>query len=713
MKYEWNLNGEYGFLKNILMFIIIPIIGIYIMMILFNKNREITDNLAKEYDYKIMIQNKVQKFIMNIPNMIMNNNLTMETIGNYIWTDNDKKLLSKINEYDKKKNKLEFRLQLTRLSIEIIIFVMIINSLFKGNTGQSRNKLIYIILIEIYIALKIFMVYIKMTYPSLTSFIISEYFINQYRDDKTLFYLGDSLVNFTFIGVMLFALRLLPGFKDVHFVGWHIILIASIFIYNIASSIYTLKKLNDWEELDDNDINLGLINYLLISKQKGNKFDINEFKLILMNGMRNGFTSLFNIVSDEDKSEVIKKMIKSIDDESLNKLMKEFRHRMKMDGDSSSDDFPDMNIIDGIKSDYKKWKDVNIDCFTDLTIPENLLKTFGLWIWNFEDVLIDTNAFYRMKMDPDEIRGLTDKQLELQVPHWKYYKSLVRELVKNGIYVGIVSFGVDYIIDAYMSRIFGYDQKYFIIGTNLKTIPRNKITGEPDVRDPITNKIPMIKELMDQYRIRNYDRVIMFDDSIQNLACVREVGVVGIKIGENDGSVKQIDQLNPNNLFHGGMVDYLSVNLDMIMKNNKFTRYGSIGGLKASKLEKSKKIGENKKIIGSGNGDASMSLDDVINRIKCKKPDDNDDDGGKQSKTLTRSISTQTQQQTQQQTPSEEEESQQQTQQQGTTSEEGFSNIHNIQCNKCNTQKSIQLFLMLIIIIIIINSLRKQWNQNN
>ena len=315
MKYEWNLNGEYGFLKNILMFIIIPIIGIYIMMILFNKNREITDNLAKEYDYKIMIQNKVQKFIMNIPNMIMNNNLTMETIGNYIWTDNDKKLLSKINEYDKKKNKLEFRLQLTRLSIEIIIFVMIINSLFKGNTGQSRNKLIYIILIEIYIALKIFMVYIKMTYPSLTSFIISEYFINQYRDDKTLFYLGDSLVNFTFIGVMLFALRLLPGFKDVHFVGWHIILIASIFIYNIASSIYTLKKLNDWEELDDNDINLGLINYLLISKQKGNKFDINEFKLILMNGMRNGFTSLFNIVSDEDKSEVIKKMIKSIDDE--------------------------------------------------------------------------------------------------------------------------------------------------------------------------------------------------------------------------------------------------------------------------------------------------------------------------------------------------------------------------------------------------------------
>lgn len=733
---NWKTYGEYGFIKNIIFFIIIPIVGLIIMMKLFYRNRKITDNLATKYDYNKMFSDKIQKFIINIPNIIMNNNLSISDITNYIWTNKDIELLNEINKYDEQKNKQEFKFQAIRLALEIIIVVIIIYSLLNPSNSRfnGKNNVIYIYVLELYVIVKMIMMFIKTSYPSLSTFVISEYFTNQHIDNKLEFYFGTSLVNFTSISVMLYALYVMSGFKNVNVLGWHIILILLLMIYNVISSIYSLKKLSDWKRLSASDINILLINYLLISKTKNKnneQFNMNELKLILINGIKNSVSSLFNIISydDELRNDVVNKTIKSLDKSALQKLFKQFGYSINDDSNGTDDSngklIPNINIIDNDKSNYKKWINVNKECFNDIKIYENLLEQFTLWIWNFEDVLIDTNSFYRMKMDPDEIRALSDEQLDLQVPHWRYYKKLIEKLIQNGKYVAICSFGIDFIIDAYITRIFGYNQKYFKIGVNIKTIHRHSKTGEPDIRNIVTNKIPLIKELMELYRVNDNDKVILFDNSMQNLACVREIGIIGIKIGENDRTDKVINELNPNNFFHGGMLDYISLNLNEIIKNNKKTRYGSIGGLKSTRRDKqynhSEKNSSSRINIddNTSNDDNEITLDHIISKIKCKNEDKNYD---KEVETVNPIIPNE--EIIQEDTNDFEQEYIKQELNEFKTKydnlgeneneNENFVDINSVTCDKCKSNDepdSVKIILFLIIIIMFITNLKNGWSQ--
>lgn len=731
---NWKLYGDYGFIKNIIIFMLIPFIGIILLMKLFYRNVKITNELFDKYDYKKMINEKIQNFMMNIPNIIMNNNLTMDNIINYIWSDKDISLLNEINKYDEEKNKYEIKFQLLKIGLEIMIIILIIYQLLNSSyINLNNSKILYIILIGLYIIVRMIMIFIKITYPSLSSFIISEYFTKQYKNDKNEFYLGMSIVNITLITIMSSVIYIIKGYKDIHKFGWYIILIISLFVYNLVSSIYSIKKLYKWKKLEINDINLLLINYLLINKQKSKKnekVNLNELKFILIEGIRNSVNNLFNIVSDDDKvrNEIVSKTIKSLDKTALQKLFKDFGYSINdIIDDSNEDDkslLPDVNIINGDKTNYDKWKDVNKECFNDIKIQNNLLSQFSLWIWNFEDVLIDTNSFYRMKMKPDEIRALTDEQLDLQVPHWKYYKSLVKELIKNGKYVAICSFGVDFIIDAYMSRIFGYNQKYFKIGVNIKTIPRHNITGEPNLNNIITNKIPFIKELMDNYRINNFNKVIMFDNSIQNLACVREVGIIGIKIGENDRSIKLINELNPNNLFHGGMIDYISQNLNDIIENNKKTRYNSIGILKVSRRDKQKQSLYNNDNIDNDNDNdndnTTMNINTVITKLKCKNDNIVEEENNiVEEEDIIEKINKKNIIEEEDNTENNiiKEELKQYQMEIKNNIEKDNDNINNIyegfinKCDKCNNKNNIQIILILIIIIIFITYLRNNWHK--
>ena len=97
----------------------------------------------------------------------------------------------------------------------------------------------------------------------------------------------------------------------------------------------------------------------------------------------------------------------------------------------------------------------------DLPISHILFKQCKLWVWDFDDTLINTDTYYKNDMTPAAIRERTDEQLTEEVPQWRYFRDLANYLVNNGRYVGIASFGTLEIIRAYMNRIFGFNQKIF------------------------------------------------------------------------------------------------------------------------------------------------------------------------------------------------------------------------------------------------------------
>ena len=98
----------------------------------------------------------------------------------------------------------------------------------------------------------------------------------------------------------------------------------------------------------------------------------------------------------------------------------------------------------------------------DLQISLYLLKQCKLWVWDFDDTLIDTKTYLDKDMSPAVILKRTDDELTKDIPQWKYFRRLVEYLVMNGRYVSIASFGTYEIIQAYMSRIMGFNQHFFI-----------------------------------------------------------------------------------------------------------------------------------------------------------------------------------------------------------------------------------------------------------
>lgn len=166
-----------------------------------------------------------------------------------------------------------------------------------------------------------------------------------------------------------------------------------------------------------------------------------------------------------------------------------------------------------------------------------LLQQFDLFVWDFDDTLIDTRAYYTRSMKPDDIRRRTDAELVQDIPGVDYFRALCNYLVCKGKRLGIASFGTYEIIQAYMDRIFGFNQKVFK-RNNIKTIMRD-CWGNPV--EMYKNKNKFIAELMSFYNLRDNSRVILLDDRIENCADASIMGITAVKIqGRDENSIQGV-----------------------------------------------------------------------------------------------------------------------------------------------------------------------------
>jgi hypothetical protein len=163
----------------------------------------------------------------------------------------------------------------------------------------------------------------------------------------------------------------------------------------------------------------------------------------------------------------------------------------------------------------------------ELPISFYLLKQCKLWVWDFDDTLIDTSTYLKKNMSPDAILKRCDTELDIEVPQWRYFRKLVEFLVSHGRYVAIASFGTYEIIQAYMKRIMGFNQQFFtkknIIAPCFQYRDVNRFSLPP-------NKNEYIYTLMRVYRVQDFKRVVLFDDRPSNIADAIAIGIVGVQI---------------------------------------------------------------------------------------------------------------------------------------------------------------------------------------
>lgn len=172
----------------------------------------------------------------------------------------------------------------------------------------------------------------------------------------------------------------------------------------------------------------------------------------------------------------------------------------------------------------------------NMLLSQYMLDKFKLWVWDFDDCIIDTATYYNKSMNPSNILKRTKEELTIDIPNWEYFRDLVLLLVSRGIRVSIASFGTYKIIKAYMDRIFGFNQKIFDCH-NLKALCRDSVTNKP-LRFH-NNKNEFIDEIMEHYRIYEPVKVIFFDDNITNIAEALDVGIVSVKIkGKHPNNIK-------------------------------------------------------------------------------------------------------------------------------------------------------------------------------
>lgn len=210
-----------------------------------------------------------------------------------------------------------------------------------------------------------------------------------------------------------------------------------------------------------------------------------------------------------------------------------------------------------------------------LVTSNYLVDNIHLWLWDFDDTLIDTTTYYIKSMEPKDILKRTDAELDKEFPSWRFYKVLIPDLVKRGRGVGIVSFGTGRIIKAYMDRIFGLDQKLFHT-KNLKAVCRDE-RGIPI--DLYPNKNKFIKEIMDFYRINNFNKVVLFDDLMSNIAAATTLGIISYKIpGVKGSKYHRIDNFGHNSqeLFTHDSLIKLELQLKKLCKGKDiFSAIGS------------------------------------------------------------------------------------------------------------------------------------------
>lgn len=222
----------------------------------------------------------------------------------------------------------------------------------------------------------------------------------------------------------------------------------------------------------------------------------------------------------------------------LDKLQAAIDHRLEWDGDDRSQLLlpGDSNCSyntpgeGGIGSDYLHDR-------RSIYINRYLDSNMKLWVWDFDDTLINSRAYIWHAMDPKYISLLSEQQLSRDFPHWKYWRRLVLYLVQSGHRVGIASFGYYPIIKAYMDRVFGINQHIFD-ANNIHSLARGA-SGERDWGNMPTNKNAYIQRLMLYYKVPSPQQVIFFDDRASNIADAIRMGVVAIQVSHRYGPTGQ------------------------------------------------------------------------------------------------------------------------------------------------------------------------------
>jgi hypothetical protein len=232
-------------------------------------------------------------------------------------------------------------------------------------------------------------------------------------------------------------------------------------------------------------------------------------------------------------------------------------------------------------------------------ITQYLLDKFKLWIWDFDDTLIDTTTYYKLSMETKDIMQRTNNQLTIDFPNWEFFRDLVIFLISRGVRVGIASFGTYRIIKAYMDRIFGLNQKIFT-KHNLKALCRDPTTGKPTRFYP--NKNDFMDSIMEHFRIYEPIKVILFDDNITNISGALAVGVVSVKIkGKTHNNINQYTENTDDSYFSSKIINQLEETLKRLEKgdakkkgcspnNLKNERFSSIGSRKIGTINKANRI---------------------------------------------------------------------------------------------------------------------------
>jgi hypothetical protein len=220
----------------------------------------------------------------------------------------------------------------------------------------------------------------------------------------------------------------------------------------------------------------------------------------------------------------------------------------------------------------------------NLYINPLLYENCKLWIWDFDDTLINTGAYYQHSMEPEYIKyHLTNEQLREEFPGMDYFRDLVIYLVKHGRRVGIATFGVYKIVKAYMDRIFGFGQRYFD--------QNNIIARSIDVRNinPTipANKNSYIQRIMNFYKIPSHSQVVLFDDSNTNIGDALILGVIAIQQGDYDDDGTFVSR--PKNSNHLFTEDFMFKIEEILQSDNQFNPlrsnklFGWVGGRRAAK----------------------------------------------------------------------------------------------------------------------------------
>lgn len=203
------------------------------------------------------------------------------------------------------------------------------------------------------------------------------------------------------------------------------------------------------------------------------------------------------------------------------------------------------------------------DINDDIIISPYLDKYILLWVWDFDDTLIDIAAYTRHYMDRETILSLSAEELEFDIPNYKYFKSLVYYLVTSGKRVGIASFGTYSIIRAYMDRIFGFNQKLFT-EVNIYAACKD-INGVCSPREMPINKNAYIQRIMKHYTITNPRDVVLFDDRPSNITDAARMGVIPIQITSLDSALIDVAKYGIS-LKHNGKINNQDIRNNLAAK---------------------------------------------------------------------------------------------------------------------------------------------------